>query len=758
MLQKYLKYKQKYLKYKQKYLFLLEKINEPLHKIIVTEPKVGPDFNVDFNNDVDKGIMKLEFSHDLKKDKIINKTFYDLVNNNEIKINDNLVNNPEDYLQYLLLNNKTELFSNYKIDTSTTEISDLSNYNAIFDNLLLTNNLATKLYNLFKIKSYSETFIQNCEQFINKYNKRLQNIEEPTQNIAKASKTRKIISNEFKTEKGELKPEYLLEAILIGFLPISQNKLIKFSVFNKNTEFTKEIEIELKLLLQFCQEINKIINKLSKEDQIIIDYLKDPIIKDYLKDIDIVNQNINNLFELNINNLSNIIKDNMISKNLISDNKFTVSNDKIQQELYLLYIKDIERVVFSMKEARDSYYIKEITNMELKRKKIINSSKNKYDSNIKKENIFVTTDKILTFRCIINKIPVINILNNIIRYIVIFDDSQPHARKLRLIGNPFEIFDNNIENKIKPKVSSDIVTTIIKNPILKLSVLNKYLILGGAEKQNESDLPSLQSNSGVRLPPNIDQLDNKPGGRRSVDLVNGVWNEVETLQINNVSFYYKISNGIIKDCIKNYMIIDYKISQNCENNLKLLIIESFDCKTPEKVIEKIKWIGENLINDREPPNESKLAEYEEDFKRAKKKILERLDFVGKQMKSYDNYLEKGQCLKESTCQFIFILMMYNSRNFFWFEPYLLIMLMEYVFPNIDFEFNYKEIFFVDTYCDITIYKANNVFDPENRFKEDTQRNEDYKDFNYVIKLIKSQDPLYEVYDPYFSDDMPLDQF
>ena len=65
---KYLKYKKKYLKYKQKYIKLKEKITDPLYIIHVKQPKFGQNFNDDFIKDVQKGIMKLEFSHDLLKD------------------------------------------------------------------------------------------------------------------------------------------------------------------------------------------------------------------------------------------------------------------------------------------------------------------------------------------------------------------------------------------------------------------------------------------------------------------------------------------------------------------------------------------------------------------------------------------------------------------------------------------------------------------------------------------------------------------
>ena len=380
-----LKYKQKYLKYKQKYLILRDKIIKPLHVNVK-----GFNFNDEFSNDVQKGIMKLELSHDLAENKIINKTFYDLVNKTEVIINDNLIKDPEDYLQYLLLNNKTELFNNYTIETSPIEISDLSNYIAIFDNLALTNNLATKLYELFKIETYSETFIQNCEQFIN--NKNYINVIDVTKKNVK-DKSKNKISDEFKIND-ELKSEYLLEAVLIGFLPITQNKLIRYSVYNDNKIYTDDIKTELILLQTFCNQTKQIIHKLPK--------INDLVINKYLNDLVTVNENINTIFLLSINKLSDKDKQKLINVNVINDNKFIGSDDEIRRQLYLLYIDNIERVVFSMKEARDSYYIKEILDMNFEKSKIKNSS----DKNNLKKNIFVTTDKILTFRCLINKIPV----------------------------------------------------------------------------------------------------------------------------------------------------------------------------------------------------------------------------------------------------------------------------------------------------------------------------------------------------------------
>ena len=87
-----------------------------------------------------------------------------------------------------------------------------------------------------------------------------------------------------------------------------------------------------------------------------------------------------------------------------------------------------------MKEARDSFYIQEMLEIQ----------KNN-NNNI----IFITTDKILTFRCVFNKISVINILNGMIRYLIICKDSN-----IKVIGNPFEIFVDDNSTSIIDTVSS----------------------------------------------------------------------------------------------------------------------------------------------------------------------------------------------------------------------------------------------------------------------------------------------------------------
>ena len=418
-------YYNKYKKYKMKYEKLKLSIKE-------TAPTKDDKFDKEFEADPYKNIMKLEFVHDLTKNKVKNNTYYDLIKSEELKIPNDVVlpKDVEGYLKNQLDDLEKGTLKKYMIkENNINEKLNLSEYAIVFDNLTFRQNIIMKIVNIFGITDYYQTFIGNCEDFNNSKEDLNDDSNEDVKKISS-------IYKQFLDENGELKQEFLEEAVLIGFLPKSKNYLLKFQNFNKIKQYKDSILDELKLLLKFCKEVNDV--------------------KDKLK-----------FTGANVNFQEDLIKLIPILNNLINE-----KDDSKKSNIYAKHKDKIASLVFSMKEARDGFYIKEITNLQKDNKKII----------------FITTDKILTFRCILSNISVINILNGMIRYLAIFTGKQ-----MRIIGNPFEIYNN--KTKIPTKEVKDIIKTIIDNPLLSMkrteAYLSKYLI----EQQNKlDDLNNLRKN------------------------------------------------------------------------------------------------------------------------------------------------------------------------------------------------------------------------------------------------------------------------
>ena len=392
-------YFNKYKKYKNKYTSL--KLKDPTIKSLVNTK-----FDEEFKKNIYSGIMKLEFVHDLGKNKIENKIFYDLINKKEIYINETVPSDSEDYIIKQILNFNDGVFkNNYSLDNTEFNIKSIADYHVVFDNVTYSENLINKLKVIFGINNYYETFIGSCEKMIQHKNK---------------------LSDQF-FENGKLKSKYIKESLLIGFLPISQNTLINYIPFKKFANKLESIEGELKILHTFCKEVITIYNSYR--------------------------------YELKLDEEFYLYFINSIKKiNDVLDEYFKESNNKLKLDLYIVNKTKIEQIIYSMKEARDSYYIEELEEILQENKK----------------TIFVTTDKILTFRCILKNIPVINITNFMIKFIVLFDNN-----KLRIIGNPFELLDTDNPTKYQSEKTKSIINNIIGNPIFKIKkdmeIHSKYI-------------------------------------------------------------------------------------------------------------------------------------------------------------------------------------------------------------------------------------------------------------------------------------------
>lgn len=582
----------KYKKYKNKYkkLKLLYSNNKKMK---------NTDFDKEFNDNMHNSIMKLEFYHDLDSKKVKNNKFYDLVKQKELEIDENVPVDKEDYLKQIFINYSDEpLKDKITIDPKPISIKDLSNFTAVFDNITFTNPIINKITKIFNINEYYKTFIGNCEEFLNGSSE---------------------IEPQFLDSKKNLKLEFLREAVLIGFLPKSKNYLLSFSQYNDfkhNSKYTDKFETELKRLLLFCNEA--------------VSYKK----------------------KLNFNGIQlNFFNDLIKIKNAITIILTKSSNNEKKDE-YDLSRDLIEKVIFSMKEARDSFYINEMLEIQ----------------KINPDIIFITTDKILTFRCVFNKISVINILNGMIRYLIICKDSN-----IKVIGNPFEIFNNSesITNTLSSKKIKDIITDIIENPIMSLkqnfTYYNKYLI-----------------NSFKK--------------------------------INTLSF--------IVDCAYNFKIrhID-EPNQKTKEIMKTLYDASYGVSTLDDLKNILKWISYNLIDDK-PNNVLNFS-----FDKYKNNILDFLIGVENDIR-ISKQRSNFEINDSSTFRFLFIECFgcITGQFLIWDGLFYLLKMIKKFYP--ESKWNYKEIFILRT-CD----NLNNLKEDGESFHKLILRliNNDETVFNEIIE-------------------------
>jgi hypothetical protein len=346
------------------------------------------------NTNLSDGLLSLDFLHDNQKSKVKNKEFYDMINEKEIVIyNGTTPNNLEYFLhnQLIDMNNEDSIFHNKIINSNKIiHTINLKDYICILDKSNNNKEIEKKLSIIFNINKFDITFIGNCEDFLNRKSE---------------------INKKFLTPTNKLKRQYLIQAIKIGFLPKSLNKIINFNSLNGNDE---KIFNELNILKIFIDESKTYLKKLSDNNI--------PFYINYLDD------------------LTKIRKTIELIKN--KDDIKIYYNGKFK---YL-----VEKIVFSMKEARDIYYVEEI---KLLMKKDLS---NKY--------ILVTGDLIQSYRCIVNKISTINTVLSIIRFIALYDNDL-----LNIYGNPFELLTtkNDIINNDYKNFNKEIIMRILQNPIIK---------------------------------------------------------------------------------------------------------------------------------------------------------------------------------------------------------------------------------------------------------------------------------------------------
>lgn len=386
-------YYAKYIKYKIKYMS---------HK-----DKNGKKFKEFIKSNVSDAMIHIDFLHDNASAKVKGKEFYDMVKNKPVKIYSGAKpTDLENFMHNELVDLAVEadshsVFANQFANSKTiTKYKDLSEYTCVLDKSVDNQEMVLKLKTIFNITQFEKTFVGNCKQFLNS-----------TGQIDKA----------YLTPKSNLKHEYLAQAIKIGLTPISKNQLINFNALDKpdgQVVFNELVKIKL-----YIEETLKSIGKVKKY------FTPDFLIK-FITDLSGGKNLLNEI------NNSNDIK-----------TKYLGTTDEAIKTRNL-----IEKIVFSLKEARDIYYVEEI-------KKLM-------ETNPDKKYILVSGDLVQSYRAICANISTINVVLTIIRFMGIYK-----SNKLSIIGNPFELVSSNkniINNYMTDTIKKNIISMILSNPIINL--------------------------------------------------------------------------------------------------------------------------------------------------------------------------------------------------------------------------------------------------------------------------------------------------
>ena len=313
----------------------------------------------------DEEIFNLEIYHDNKDNfELIKlcKFFYDTIKNKKIIPNENYKNeiitknNCENIIKSLIYEDIIKYNNNEIIQDNTKQPKiHFDNIIYIFDNSALTEGGLNAINNAFnsnnkKIKIYVP-FIYLCERKIiekSTFDELIDNI-----NNFKTNYNIDIYFDNYRNENNDLLEKYKIECQHIGaYLSNDDFFIINYNIFLALKEMTSDKK-QLLLNNQFAYLL-KYLNNTPKNN----------FYNWFLKDF-------HELFSQNYDKI------------IANSQKFfkTKKGDK-------LYI-DLCRIVISFKEARDSYYIKEILDF-IKLNKNFNP-------------IYITTDQISNVRCVLNK-------------------------------------------------------------------------------------------------------------------------------------------------------------------------------------------------------------------------------------------------------------------------------------------------------------------------------------------------------------------
>ncbi len=402
------------IKYKTKYYLLKDKLG--------IKDDIINALNKSLNDNYTNTINSMEIIHDIKNN-IDDLHIMDFIN--QIDISYNEFENVEDFVKIKIAK---ESYENNKLFDSDV----IKNMIIVFDNATENYEIIQKLYYLFGITKYYKTFIGESEKLL-------------TSSEDKIDKT-----SFYDISKNRIKDEYINEALSIG-ISLKMDKIFSYKPFLDNSDPDKICK-ELKKIYEIYNEYIETFKNDYKNTnyQEIFEYIFDGPAIDQIKKI---------LFDINNNpNSNDIIYNKYIKK--VNMNTTGIKN-----------------LIYSVKEARDGYYLEEIKKMK--------------ENNI----LFITNDLILSLRAFYDNISCIHTYQSKIQYIGIYQNDD-----LFFMNNPFELLikgnykDNeNYRNLNKIDIKKDLINNILSNPIaiLKLSknkaINSKYLNI----KFDNDELPIL---------------------------------------------------------------------------------------------------------------------------------------------------------------------------------------------------------------------------------------------------------------------------
>lgn len=401
-------------------------------------------------------LLSFDFLHDnpdnsrFFKDNVV----YNLNDFEEFKINSKLLEketyeNIEQHVKDIMFENfeheNHNIIYNYSNTNDNIIIKNNDKYILVFDNM------QCNMKNILNIQMLLSNptlyiyipFILCCENInINKKNnnddndenngnENITNIQDSYNKLKNKIITNdkiKIIESNFYNEDGNLKEEYILESLLIGF-DYKKNKLLNF----RDLKSIEKVKILIPDLLDFFK--------------LIFDFNDSQTDSFYkLKNI---------IKKIKLNDLSKIIKYKKIKKR---KNELTkVEVDKFNEITNIM--NNIRSIIYSMKEMRDWFYVKEIV-------------KKNYDNTLEDNIIYCTSDSINLFRSILYNISTINLHNNNIKYITRYENinNKKYIIYKQISPSYYYKFNNNQQNYIK-KITfnkiNELETDIIKKEIIQ---------------------------------------------------------------------------------------------------------------------------------------------------------------------------------------------------------------------------------------------------------------------------------------------------
>ena len=378
-------------------------------------------------------LLSFDFIHDNEGNVEFFKknNMYNLNDQTQFKINENIFNNKyhndiEQYVQNIMLTNFEHI--NHGITNNYSNINQLDNFKYKNSYTLILDNMQCNLKNVLNIKMLLNNpeiniyipFILCCENINvnsnnnnnnnnnnNKNKDKIINIINSYNNLKSKLIGVNVLPMDFYTDmtNTKLKKEYIDESIRIGF-NFNTNKLLRF----RNLKELKDIDNSVKKLFD--------------------DFL---ILSQIIMNNDLVFYN-------------NIILEIVTNINTLKQHNYSATGDNNKK------FNKIKAMIFSMKEMRDWYYVKEIVN--------------RFNDNTIKEVIYCTADSINLFRAILYNISTINTHNNNIKYFALYDSVIDELGKINKYIiykqiSPSYYYSEKNENQlvIKQKLFTHINTT-----------------------------------------------------------------------------------------------------------------------------------------------------------------------------------------------------------------------------------------------------------------------------------------------------------